>query len=253
MAIELFNDGNHRCIKFDNLVGTGEIQANQFLIIHNKRGLLFEPGGNKVYAALIAGMASYLPSQALDYILLSHQDPDVGSGLNGWLLVTGAKVLVPALWSRFIPHFCVKSFAEERLVSIPEHGMKVNLSGADMMVIPAHFLHSPGNFQLYDPISKILFSGDLGASLLPPEENIDSVAKFEEHIKFMEGFHKRYLPGGVACRGWAEMVKALEIEMIVPQHGARITGKEVAARFIDWIASLKCGLDITENLYRLPE
>ena len=32
-----------------------------------------------------------------------------------------------------------------------------------MYALPAHFLHSVGNFHIYDPIAKILYTGDLGA------------------------------------------------------------------------------------------
>jgi len=44
------------------------------------------------------------------------------------------------------------------------------LGNAIIKVIPAHFMHSEGNFQFYDPVSKILFSGDMGASIVSHNE-----------------------------------------------------------------------------------
>ena len=53
------------------------------------------------------------------------------------------------------------------LHAIPDEGRIIELGGAKLYYLPAHFLHSEGNFQLYDPTSKILYSGDLGASHRP--------------------------------------------------------------------------------------
>lgn len=73
-----------------------------------------------------------------------------------------------------------------------------------MKAIPAHFLHSVGNFQLYDPVSKILFSGDMGASLV---DDAAPVSDFAAHIQYMDGFHRRYMAANKICRLWARMVR----------------------------------------------
>jgi len=49
------------------------------------------------------------------------------------------------------------------------------------------------------------------------------------------------------------MVRQLDVEMIVPQHGARFEGKVMVNRFLDWIENLQCGVDImTQDNYRAP-
>ena len=54
-------------------------------------------------------------------------------------------------------------------------------------------------------------------------------------------------------RLWAGMVRTLDIEMIVPQHGARFVGKAMCNRFIDWVENLQCGVDLMdERNYRAP-
>ncbi len=62
---------------------------------------------------------------------------------------------------RFISHFSVDKFVVSGIKSIPNNGININLSGIDLKIIPAHFLHSAGNFHVYDPVSKILHSGDI--------------------------------------------------------------------------------------------
>ena len=39
---------------------------------------------------------------------------------------------------------------------------------------------------------------------------------FDKHIRDMEGFHRRYMVSNKVLRFWANMVKDLDIEMIVP-------------------------------------
>lgn len=253
MASEIFSDGTHRCIRFDDLTGDGDVQANQHLIIHGEKGMLLDPGGNKLFSRLTAEICDFLPLQNIEYVFLSHQDPDVGAGLNGYLLITDALICFPILWQRFIPSFCTKSFSENRVLLIPDEGMRLRLDAAELLLLPAHFLHSPGNIQVYDPIAKTLFSGDLGTSLLPPENQYQIVSDFGAHVNYMDTFHRRYMPSTLACQYWAAMVRELDIERIVPQHGAMFEGKAMVNQLIEWIANLKCGVDLLgEKAYHIP-
>ncbi len=137
---------------------------------------------------------------------------------------------------------------KSRLKSIPDEGMFVQLGEVELMVLPAHFLHSCGNFQIYDPISKVLFSGDLGASVGAEGSYVED---FDAHLKYMRGFHRRYMGGNTALRAWADMVEKLDVEVIAPQHGLALKGAAVQ-RFLDWCRDLKCGLDFSPEMFRLP-
>jgi flavorubredoxin len=227
------------------------VQANQTLIIHKGEGMLLDPGGHKVFTKLLSDISVYIPPSHIKYIFLSHQDPDIVAALNGWLMTTKAQAYVSKLWTRFLPHFGLDSQLEDRLIPIDDGGTKIILGGdCELLILPAHFMHSPGNFQVYDPCSKILFSGDLGASL---GQDYFFVENFDEHIKYMEGFHKRYMASNKVLKFWANMVRQLDIEMIVPQHGAIFKGKEMVERFINWIENLQVGVDlITQDRYRVP-
>lgn len=262
MATVIFDNGIHKCVVFDDLLGgRGDIQSNQFLIIHNNEGLLYDIGGIKVMQPLYKEISKFISPRNIKTIILSHQDPDTGASVNYWMQFTNIKIrtFVSSLWVRFIPHLCRSNFANELFVGIPDKGMRLNLNGAETILVPAHFLHSPGNFQLYDTISKILFSGDLGTSIPPSggiyREKFSEVADFNEHIRYMEGFHKRYITSGKACRLWSRMVSELDIEIIVPQHGHRyFKGKDMVNRFIDWVGSLQCGIDLLDkNDFAIPK
>lgn len=245
----LFEGSSHKNVLLEDFNrGSLAVQANQHIIVHGKQGIVLDPGGHKVYSKVLSATMQQLGGAKLQYLFLSHQDPDIVAATNGWLMTTDATAYISALWTRFVPHFGIDRLVESRLLSIPDEGMILDLDGCKLMVIPGHFLHSPGNFQIYDPVSKILYSGDLGASV---GLNYIEVTDFDAHLQYMEGFHKRYMAGNRAMRMWAEMVRKLDIELIAPQHGAFFRGKALVKRFIDWAEALPCGIDLLQS-YKLP-
>ena len=245
----LFDDGTHKNVLLEDF-GHGEmVQANQHVIVHEGAGMILDPGGHKVYNQALSETNSLLGNATLRYIFLSHQDPDIVAAINGWLMTTDAEAYASELWLRFIPHFGVDALVAHRLKPIPDDGMTLELGGAPLSILPAHFLHSCGNFQVYDPVAKILYSGDLGASL---GMDYTVVPDFDAHVPYMEGFHKRYMASNQAMKAWADMVRPLDIDIIAPQHGASFEGKEMVARFIDWCDGLQCGIDLLAERFQVP-
>lgn len=256
MAVELYNDGKHACIAFYDLVDDDAdhaVQSNQFLIVDNGHGALIDPGGNMTHAALLMAMERYFPSRNLDYIFASHADPDIIASLNKWMISTRCEVMISQLWARFLPHFTSGRDYSARTLGIPDEGLTIALGNCEVLAVPAHFMHSEGNFQFYDPTSKTLFSGDMGASLIDHDVAARPVSNFDVHVHSMLGFHRRYMVSNKVCRFWANMVRTLDVERIVPQHGARFEGREMVERFLCWIENLPCGVDLmTQEHYRAP-
>ena len=242
-------DGHSNVLLPDFGHGGLAVQANQHVIIHDDEGMILDPGGHKVYNKVLSETTSILGGAKLKYLFLSHQDPDIIAAVNGWLMTTDAEAYISKLWIRFVPHFGLDRLVADRLKPIPDEGMKLTLGGQELLAIPAHFLHSTGNFQLYDPVSKILYSGDLGASL--GHEYI-FVSDFDAHLQYMEGFHKRYMASTKALQVWVKLARQLDIEIIAPQHGAQFKGKEMVNKFLDWCDSLECGIDAMESVFQIP-
>ncbi len=247
--LSLFETADHKNIMFEDLAEGASVQANQHIIICGEETILLDPGGHKIYTKLFAETAGLIPPDGIKYLFLSHQDPDIVAAINGWLMTTDAIAYASELWLRFIPHFGVDSMVIDRLKGIPDEGMNLMVGGVELKLIPAHFLHSTGNFQIYDPVSKILYSGDLGASLGQP---YTSVTDFDAHVQYMEGFHRRYMPSTKAMKMWAATARQLDIEFIAPQHGAVFPTKELSHRFIEWCDNLECGADIMGDSFPIP-
>lgn len=256
MSVELFNNGKHICVMFSDLVSEGEgesVQSNQFLIVQDGNGILLDPGGVLTYNDLFITMNKYFPPKQLKYVFASHADPDIIASLPRWISGSETRLLISSIWSRFVPHFCPQGKTEGRIIPIPDEGTLLPFGDTTFQILPAHFLHSEGNLQFYDPVSRILFSGDMGASMMPGKVSTTPVADFDQHLPFIRGFHSRYMVSNKVCRYWASMVRKLDPEWIVPQHGAPYKGKEMVGRFLDWIEALPCGIDlVTQENYRVP-
>lgn len=257
MTIELYNDGNHKCFSYEDIVGSMGVQSNQFLVVDDGHAALIDPGGDLTYAGLYENLSHEVTVKDLDYVIASHQDPDIVSSLSHWVAGTECKIAVPKVWERFIPHLCrsakVKEM-EKRLVSIPDEGQALHIGNSVLVAMPAHYLHSEGNFQFYDPTSKILFSGDLGASFMEGEEVSAPVTDFAAHIPDMVDFHRRFMGSNKILRLWVNMVRELDLEWIVPQHGRPFKGETVIGELLGWLENLECGIDLmTQENYRLPK
>lgn len=256
MKANILYEGNgHKVLTFTDLV-TGEgIQSNQFVIINNDRSAVFDPGGDLTYMPLSMAIAKFVRVKDVDIVFATHQDPDIVSSLDKWLIYSDANIAISKLWDRFIPHLVpgyMKSKAEGRIISIPDEGSQFRLGDTVIKAIPAHFLHSVGNFHFYDCKSRILFSGDVGASFVESDPQ-RPVRDFRKHIPKMNGFHRRYMVSNKVCRLWVNMIRQLDVEMIVPQHGRPFEGREMINEFLNWFEQLECGIDnLFQQSYKVP-
>ena len=214
------------------------IDTNEYLIVAGDEAMVLDPGGIEIFPAVLTAASELVEISKIKAYLCSHQDPDIMSSLPLWMALTpDAKIYLSWLWSGFVSHFgheYAKNFQ-----NVPDEGTSIELGGRRFEIVPAHHLHSPGNFNLYDPCSKILFSGDIGAALLPDGYPL-FVESFDEHVQYMTKFHQRWMASNEAKAQWVKRVRKLDVKMICPQHGAIFKGPDVA-RFLDWFEELDVG------------
>lgn len=240
-ATELFRSGDHRWLVFGQDPAKPEqaIDTNQVVICNGPEAMLLDPGGPEIFPSVVAALTKKVTIGAIRHILISHQDPDIGSALGLWRRICRPDVNVHLswMWASFVAHFD----ATGHYCAIPDEGYHVPLGSRTLQIVPGHYLHSPGNFGLYDPTAKILFSGDIGASVFPGQQPASFfVENFDQHIPAMLGFHQRWMPSAAARDAWVQMVRTLHVEMIVPQHGLIFRGQDVP-RFLDWLQSVELG------------
>jgi flavorubredoxin len=192
---------------------------------------------------VLAAVLRHTGVECLTDLFASHQDPDIISSLGLWdQALPDARLHAPWLWEGFLRHFGLNHI---EYVPLPDEGRTLTLENAEVVFLPAHYLHSSGNFHVYDPRAKILMSGDIGAALEPPGAGM-FVEDFSAHVRFMEGFHRRWMPSNRAKQDWIDRVRKLDIEIMAPQHGRIFRGDDVK-RFLDWFEQLEVGSAIGED------
>jgi len=235
-------DGSYQWIMFgrDKNKPKNIIDTNQYMVRTANRCLLIDPGGVELFAPMLAGVLHYAPVDQITDLFASHQDPDIISSLGLWdQALPSAKLHASALWEGFIRHFGCESID---YVPIADNGGVINLEGVELQIIPAHYMHSSANFNIYDPQAKILMSGDVGAALEEAGSPL-FVDNFDAHVEKMRFFHQRWMPSNQAKRVWIDRVRELDIDILAPQHGRMFKGDDVK-RFLDWFESLQVGVAV---------
>jgi flavorubredoxin len=235
-------EGSHKWIMFgrDESKPENIIDSNQYMVRTANRCVLFDPGGAEIFAPMMAAVLNYVSVEQITDLFASHQDPDVISSLGLWdQALTNAKLYAPAIWEGFIRHFGCESID---YVAIPDNGATLKLDSGELQFIPAHYLHSSGNFHVYDPEAKILMSGDVGAALEPITVAM-FVDNFAAHTEKMRYFHQRWMPSNPAKKAWIDRVRKLDIDILAPQHGRLFKGDDVK-RFLDWFEELPVGIAV---------
>jgi len=216
------------------------IDTNQYMVRTANRCLLIDPGGVELFAPMLAAVLHYAPVDQITDLFASHQDPDIISSLGLWdQALPNAKLHASALWEGFLRHFGCDSI---EYVAIGDGGGVIDLGDVELQVIPAHYMHSSANFNIYDPQAKILMSGDIGAALEASGAPM-FVDNFDGHVEKMRFFHQRWMPSNQAKRVWIDRVRELDIDILAPQHGRMFKGDDVN-RFLDWFESLQVGIAV---------
>ncbi len=216
------------------------IDTNQYLVIGEQRALLIDPGGIELFPTMLGAILKHVSTDQLTDLFASHQDPDIISSLGHWdEALPNATLHAPWLWEAFIRHFGMNNITYDPL---PDGGGSLDIGGTTLQYVPAHYLHSSGNFNIYDPVAKILMSGDVGAALEPVDAPL-TVTDFDSHIDKMKSFHERWMPSNNAKSDWISRVRKLEIDTMAPQHGRLFKGEDVQ-RFLDWFEELTVGIAV---------
>jgi len=245
--VPLYDEGGHKFILLnESEPGAGDgVRSNQYLVVHDGHAAIMDPGGFGVMPRVLAELLRHTDPEQLLAIFLSHQDPDIVGGIATWLEITQARVFVSKIWLRFLPHYGIATM--ERFTGVEDAGMWCELKeGFRLQLIPAHFLHSEGQINIYDPVSKGLFSGDIGASVAAEEYDAPYVEDFAAHLPNILYFHQRYMGSNRAARRWVEAVSRLDIDFIAPQHGPVYRGQAMRD-FLDWFHELPCGIDLMRD------
>lgn len=209
--------------------------------------VLIDPGSQVDFAVVAAKTARVLGGlDRISLIHINHQDPDVGSSAPMLLARYAPKAHIFAsedTW-RLICHL---GLPRERFVAAERYrGVLPLPTGHELQLVPTPFCHFRGALALYDPQTRVLFSGDLFGGLTT-EGELELDARGEEWPG-IRAFHQLYMPARQALKRAVDAIRALtpEVECIAPQHG-RILRGDVMREYLERMANLPVGLDLIDE------
>jgi flavorubredoxin len=210
--------------------------------------LLVDPGSSAGFAIVQAKVMQLLGSlDRIKGVFLNHQSPDAGSSTS-------------QIIGRYSPKaFCITSQEVWQLVqnsNIPNSNFidtqnfhypgGFTLANKRFHVIPTPFCHFSGAVMLYDPESRVLFSGALLAGLdYSDQTTLWAKEKDWDGIKY---FHQTFMPNKIALQMAVAAIREIipSVEVIAPQHGKILRG-DIMHEFLNRIADLPVGVDLLSS------
>ncbi len=209
--------------------------------------LLIDPGSSSDFSTVSTKVASLIGGMdRLSAIFLNHQDPDVASSAN---LITAryapkAGILCSEDTWRLVVH---QNLPRSRFVALEKFPNGVSIpTGHRVIPVPSPFCHFRGAVMLYDPETRVLFSGDLFGGLT--DVNAHGLLAEESDWSGIRAFHQLYMPVNQALARAVAAIRKLTpaVEIIAPQHGRIIQGRLIEM-FLDRMERLQVGLDILDE------
>ena len=214
--------------------------TNQVVLISDDTATLVDPGGIEVFPAYLSALTGLISIDKVTQLALMSSDPDAVSSLPLWRQVCQETIAIsaPALLTDVIGHLD----SECEFDTIGDDGGILQLANDKVLhLIPAHYLHAPAAFSVYDPIAKLLYSGSIGSSLNTANSTGEFIVNsFDAHVNFLEDYHSRWFGSERARNDWLNRVSKFDIEHLVPHRGPAMSGDDVQS-FLNWFGGAKIG------------
>jgi len=224
---------------YDNIFWVGDteqvnaLHCNPYLLRDGDEAVLFDPGSSLDFEKVFQNVTDLTPLEKIKHVILSHQDPDLCSAVP-LFEQKGLKARIACHWrtSVIIQYYGITS----PFYLVDQNNYRLELeSGRTLQFIHAPYLHFPGAVLTYDPVSRILFSGDLfGGFTL--NWGLFADDGYEEA---MQAFHESYMPSNDILRPVMEYLLSMDIGTIAPQHGS-IINRDIR-KYIKSLRDLECG------------
>ena len=236
----LYDDDKHS-IYWLGVLEDNAFRINSYLINDGDQSIIIDPGSRPYFENIKNHIKDLGFYDNLVAMVCCHQDPDVAASMYDWLQIKPElEIIASARTNVLLPHYGATDYNYYDAGNANNHEF-VFKSGRKLKFIEAPFLHFPGAITTLDESSNTLFSGDIWAAIDIDYQFI--VTDFDDHKLKLDLFHIDYMASNLASRRFAEKLKDLNIDLILPQHGAIIHQKFIT-NAIEYLKDLRCGLDI---------
>lgn len=218
------------------------LQCNPYLLIDEQDAVLFDPGSIPDFPRVMRKVIDLIDPHDINWIVVSHQDPDVCGSLavvEDVIDNPNLKIAAHTNTVRLIQHLGLRS----EFYAVDRNNNRLTLrNGREFDFVFLPYCHSPGAIATYDRKTRALFSGDFFGAL-SKSADLFSTEGFPETLN---SFHQAYMPSNAVVRAGLRRLEKFKIDMILPQHGSVIEG-ENTIKAIKHLESLPCGVDLFEE------
>lgn len=212
---------DRRLALFENMFPLEAGVSYNAYIIKDEKTILMDTVDPAIFGQFLQNVEAALGGRSLDYLLISHMEPDHGGAVLEMLqhypglTVVGSKK-AHQLFCQFFPEKADAPFLEVG------EGDTLSLGKRSLQFISAPMVHWPEVLFSYMPEEKILFSADAFGTFGALSGNL-----FADEMDFDDQFlseARRYYANivgkfGPSVQGVLKKAGALEIEMLCPLHG----------------------------------
>jgi len=225
----------------------GSLRCNAYLLVDGTSAVLFDPGSVPHFPVVGRKVLSLVDPTQIEAVVLSHQDPDLCGALPVLEDLIGRDDLIIAAHSRM--SVLIRYYGLRRpLYDVDRNGWELHLrSGRRLLFGFAPYLHSPGAIMTYDPVTRVLFSGDLGGTIVAG----GPLFAGDEYPPEALEFHHAYMPPGDTLRVLLDRLGRLDIQVWAPQHGRVIAGPQRIAQLMAALRGVETGR-AAEDAGRFP-
>ncbi len=194
------------------------VSYNSYLL-KGENTVLFDTVDSAVSKVFYENVAHELNGKKLDYVVVSHMEPDHSATLEGLKLrYPELKVICNAKIQTMLKQF----FNTEFEVILVNEGDTFSVNGHELTFINAPMVHWPEVMMTYDKTTKTLFSADAFGSF-----GALNGAMFSDEVDFERDYldeARRYYTNivgkyGVQVQAVLKKAAGLEIDYVCPLHG----------------------------------
>lgn len=204
--------------------------------------MLIDPGPPSDLQVLTEKTSKIIRSiKNVNLIFINHQDPDVAYNASSIQKLNPNSIILSSEDSIRLIHFYGLDLSKLRAIESFKNLEIALITGHKLKFVPSPYCHFRGAVMLYDPETRILFSGDLFGGL---SYNQSLFAK-DGYLEGIKIFHQIYMPTKEGLKYAIENIKNLEPPplFIAPQHGSIISFEKVKEA-IEFLENLDVGLDL---------
>jgi len=239
----LAEEGEHLWLAFRMPVdqANGARIATHYVVCSGDEAILIDPGGPGDFGALLNAVTEKIDLSKISGIVITQGGAHSCGSIGLWAEVLGYDT--PIYAAEAIAPELLHIDPELEIRPVSENGGEVALAdGSALHLIAAPYLPTAASLTLYDPITRVLYTSDIGtAEGKWAEDDTPFCEKFSLVGHAMNAFHETWFASGVARDDWMERVSPLAVDIVAPRSGPCFRDKNVE-HFMNWLASLDIGV-----------